>query len=166
MILPFFLSILLAKEMQNPKSPLQLMLEKEQNIRTKEGPVSINGMTYQKIEAEGKSYYFKVLKKDKPIPIFLCEPPGGFQSERLLEASLKVGGRKRVFFQGLVERCSMADPKTGVRTNSKRTWVEVDPMIGIHIPGQKDDRIQNKKLGVKPREILGDHPKLHFMGEF
>lgn len=148
------------------KSPLQMMLEKDQLVKTKEAPVVINGVTYRKIEAEGKSFYFRFLQKEKPIPIYLCELPVAHKSEQLLEASLKVRNRKRVFFQALVEKCTTRD-EMGKQTNNKRTWIEVDPIIGIHIPDGKNDVIKNKRLGIPLKNLTNSGPKgLKFMGEF
>ncbi len=169
------ISFVFSKGPVDDKSPFQVMLEKNQDLKTREGTVQIEGVTYKKIEADGKHYYFKVLQRQEAIPIYLCERPEGYKSEHLVETSLKINQRKRVFFQALREKCSTrksvskpgSDAAGLPASNNKRTWVEVDPIVGIHIPDEKGDLINNKKVGIGLEDLLNvGSKKIQFMGDF
>jgi hypothetical protein len=155
------------------KSLLQLALEADQEINTKQYHVVIDGMPYTKVEAEGKFYYFRTLKKEKAIPIHLCERPDGFESERLVETSLKITKRKRLFFRGLVEGCTTRDPVFHHPTPNKRTWLELDPILGIELLGEPGDYVQKARMGVNIETLMkgGVNSRnplelLNFSGEF
>jgi hypothetical protein len=134
-------------------SPFELMLQKDQEIVTKQAKYKVNGVIYDRIEADGKYYYFKALRRGKDIPLFMCDMPVGHESPRLIEGSLKLYRRKRIFFTALVEKCTTRDPVTGHPTSSKRTYIEVDPVIGIHLPDNEKDLIKNKKVGVPLKHL-------------
>lgn len=157
MILSLFFLVfigLFANEALTPQSPLQKMLEGDQDLRTKEVPVVIQGVRYHKIEAEGKYYYFRALERKEDIPIYMCDLPQGHTSEQLLEAALKVGKRKRLFFQGLVEKCTTRNLETGYRTNAKMSWIEMEnPMVGFYLGDDTNDKIKNKKLGIPIKQL-------------
>ena len=155
MVLLFFM-FALAQE----KSPMQLMLEQNQLENVQESTVSIQGLEYRKLEYKGESFYFSTLLRDESIPKYFCEKPGGYRSERLVEGSLKIRKRKVLFFQALQEKCSTRG-KGGRETNNKNSWVEVNPIIGIHLPESPNDLIKNKKIGFPL-----DFNSIIFSGEF
>ncbi len=166
---------LFADESYVAKSPLQMMLEQDAKVRTREIQVEVDGVRYHKIEAEGKAYYLTTLVRDGDVPMLLCELGEGFRSPRMVEASLKLRKRKRFFLQALTERCSTRDPKTGQRVGGRAMWVEIAPVIGIHIPDSDDSLIKNGKLGLGLHKLIKEVapsgqglllPDVIFSGEF
>jgi hypothetical protein len=137
------------------ESPFQKRLEQNVPYHSRESHVIINGVDYQKIEIENKTYYVTFKGRDQEIPYLLCDRPAGWQSESLVEGSVQVMERKLIFVQALRESCY-------TQNNQQRNMVKLDPLVGFHLPSGKDDAIKDKKIGINPL----DPRKLQFQGSF
>lgn len=152
-----FLSLLISIQISSSfsqdleeKNPMQVMLEKNTEILTKQYDVIIRGVPYQKLEANGEIFYFKALQRKDEVPMAFCQRPEGWRSEQLVEMSLKVFKRKLFFVSALQENCTSRirgeRDNLEEETNNKNSKLLLNPTIGIYLPEEEDDVIKNKKL--------------------
>lgn len=137
------------------RSNLDQFLGSNQEVNTKESTVEVEGLKYRKVEYKNKTYYLRFLERTGEINGVQCNEFRDFRSPPLVEVSVKMTKRTRLFVEGLQETCSK---KEGLYVGH----LDFSPKIGLSFGDDQKDKIKNKKIFINPLNFT----QMGLSGEF
>lgn len=128
-------------------SAFEQTLQNNLPIETRESVEVHNGVRYRKVESGDGTFYFKFLGRSEEVAELHCNGESFTANlPTLVEGSVQVFRRSRIFIRGLKEIC---EDKHGQR----RYKIDPSPgnlQLGVRLPDGKGDKLKDKEVFINP----------------